>query len=225
MEARSGSISGDWEEVQHPGQAPGHPVDSEKGDKDWETVHHPDQAPGHPTKSTAAAHPEPPRTGAKVPKQKPKDPERDNSLVSLLSYTWVGIKTGRLGDNEVSLSDLLIRNEAVELVKQAAKYKWKLTNYLINRHNPYLYPAAAHPDTMSTTDFKFILNLEYDNGGKGKNYCEGQVRGESKAGCIGIIRWGKDESGKGRISELINKDGVVVKMRFGSSEDSDSESD
>ncbi|KAJ3882829.1 hypothetical protein F5051DRAFT_244578 [Lentinula edodes] len=212
MEARSGSISGDWEEVQHPGQAPGHPVDSGKGDKDWETVHHPGQAPGHPTKSTAAAYPEPPRTVAKVPKQKPKAPERKNSLVSLLSYTWVGIKTGRIGDNEVSSLDMLIHHEAVDLIGQAAKYEWGLTNYLINRHNPYMYPAAAHPDTMNTTEFKFLLKLEYDYGGKGKNYCEGRVEGEPEDGCIGIIRWGKDESGKSRISELRNKDGVVTQI-------------
>ncbi|KAJ3858579.1 hypothetical protein EV359DRAFT_68901 [Lentinula novae-zelandiae] len=190
MEARSGTISEDWEEVQHPGQAPGHPMDSEEGDKDWETVHHPGQAPGHPTESTAAAHPEPPRTG----------------------------------DNKVSLMDSLIRNEAVELVEQAAKYKWKLTNYLINRHNPYMYPAAAHPDTMNTTEFKFLLKLEYDHGGKGINYCEGRVEGESNDGCIGIVRWGKDKSGEGRISELKNKDGVVVKRRVGH-DDLDSDSD
>ncbi|KAJ3889993.1 hypothetical protein GG344DRAFT_78297 [Lentinula edodes] len=212
MEARSGSISGDWEEVQHPGQAPGHPVDSEKGDKDWETVHHPDQAPGHPTKSTAAAHPEPPRTGAKVPKQKPKDPDWKYSLVSHLSYTWVGIESGRYGDKEVSLTDLLIQNEASFLVDKAAKHEWKLTNYLINRHNPYLCPAGAHPDTMNTTEFKFFLKLEYDYGGKGTNYCEGRVENESVDGCVGIIRPGFDESGKSRISELRNKDGVVTQI-------------
>ncbi|KAJ4497477.1 hypothetical protein C8R41DRAFT_219750 [Lentinula lateritia] len=212
MEARSGNISENWEEVQHPGQAPGHPVDSEKGDEDWETVHHPGQAPGHPTKSTAAAHPGPPRTGAKVPKQKPKGPE-DNSLVSFLSYTWVGIETSHLGDIGNN-DDELIRHEAVALVEKAAKFKWKLTNYYINRNNPYMYPAAARSDTMNTTEFKFLLKLEYDVL-KGKDYCGGRVRGESEDGCIGIVRWGEDKSGKGRISELINKDGVVVKMRSG----------
>ncbi|KAJ3882790.1 hypothetical protein F5051DRAFT_424641 [Lentinula edodes] len=216
MEARSGSISGDWEEVQHPGQAPGHPVDSEKGDKDWETVHHPDQAPGHPTKSTAAEHPEPPRTGAKVPKQKPKAPERQNSLVSLLSYTWVGIKTGRPGDTRVSTDDDMIHHEAIDLIEKAAKYKWKLTNYLINPHNPHMYPAATDPHTK---EFKFLLQLEYDHGGQGTNYCEGRVEGEPKDGCVGIVR-----IGKGLKSELRNKDGVVVRMSFGF-EDSDSESD
>ncbi|GAW09503.1 hypothetical protein LENED_011660 [Lentinula edodes] len=172
---------------------------------------------------TAAAHPEPPRTGAKVPKQKPKAPERQNSLVSFLSYTWVGIGTSRFGDIG-NFDDELIRHEAVALVEKAAKFKWKLTNYFINRDNLYMYPAVADPDTMHTTEFKFLLKLEYDVL-KGQDYCGGRVKGELKDGCIGIIRWGEDESGKGRISELINKDGVVVKMRFGSSEDSDSESD
>ncbi|GAW09048.1 hypothetical protein LENED_011176 [Lentinula edodes] len=160
MEARSGNISEGWHEV----------GSDEDDDEKWEEIHHPGQAPGHPTKSTAAAHPEPPRTVANVPKQKPKAPERKNSLVSLLSYTWDGIKTGRIGDNEVSLMDTLIHDEAVDLIDQAAKYKWKLTNYLINHQNPYMYPAAAHPDTMNTTEFKFLLKLEYDYGGKGKNY-------------------------------------------------------
>ncbi|KAJ3862101.1 hypothetical protein EV359DRAFT_83656 [Lentinula novae-zelandiae] len=209
MEARSGNINEDWEEVQHPGQAP-----------------------GHPTKSTAAAHPgpprtgakvpeQPPRTGAKVPKQKPKGPE-DNSLVSLFSYTWVGIETSHLGDIGNN-DDELIRHEAVALVEKAAKFKWKLTNYYINRNNPYMYPAVAHPDTMDTTEFKFLLKLEYDVL-KGKDYCGGRVRGESEDGCIGIVRWGKDKSGEGRISELINKDGVVVRMRSGY-DDIDSDSD
>ncbi|KAH7878414.1 uncharacterized protein C8R40DRAFT_1066877 [Lentinula edodes] len=202
MEARSRNISEGWHEV----------GSDEDDDEKWEEIHHPGQAPGHPTKSTAAAHPEPPRTVANVPKQKPKAPERKNSLVSLLSYTWDGIKTGRIGDNEVSLMDTLIHDEAVDLIDQAAKYEWGLTNYLINHQNPYMYPAAAHPDTMNTTEFKFLLKLEYDYGGKGTNYCEGQVRGEPEDRCIGIIRWGKDESGKRRISELRNKDGVVTQI-------------
>ncbi|KAJ3892122.1 hypothetical protein GG344DRAFT_64829 [Lentinula edodes] len=189
MEARN--ISEGWEEVDHPGQE----------------IHHPGQAPGHPTESTAAAYPEPPRTVAKVPKQKPKAPERKQSLVSLLSYTWVGIETGRPGDTRVSTDDEMIHHEAINLIEKAAEYKWKLTNYLINPSNPHMYPAATDPHT---TEFKFLLQLEYDHGGQGTNYCEGRVEGEPKDGCVGIVR-----IGKGLKSELRNKDGVVVRMSFG----------
>ncbi|KAJ3862338.1 hypothetical protein EV359DRAFT_65704 [Lentinula novae-zelandiae] len=128
-----------------------------------------------PTKSTAAVHPEPPTAGANVPEQKPKGPKPKTPLVSLFSLTWVGIKMTHLGRGRVSTEDELINHEAVALVQDAAKYKWNLTNHFINHDNLFMYPAAAQPDSIRTTEFKFLLKLKYDHGAEGKNYCEGWV--------------------------------------------------
>ncbi|KAJ3887204.1 hypothetical protein GG344DRAFT_69013 [Lentinula edodes] len=188
MEARTEDISEGWEEVHHPGQA----------------IHHPGQAPGKPTESTAAVHPEPPRTDAKVPEQKPKAPESKTTPVSL-SLTWQGIESADVHDKRVSVNDMLIRQEAVELVEKAAESIWKLRIWHLNRDDSC---PVTHSNSIETAEFKFLLKLEYD-GAEGENYCEGRVKGESDNGCIGIIRFGK-----GRKSELINKDGVVVEMGF-----------
>ncbi|KAJ3806636.1 hypothetical protein F5876DRAFT_80483 [Lentinula aff. lateritia] len=142
MEARSGAIDQDWHKVE--------------SDEEWENIDHPGQAPGHPTKSTAGAHPEPPTTGVKLPKQKLSDPD----LVSLFSLTWVGIKTTQIGRGSVSVLDELIYQRAVDLVERAVEYKWKLTNHYINRGTPRMYPAAAQTNTVNITDFKFLLKLE-----------------------------------------------------------------
>ncbi|KAJ3850291.1 hypothetical protein EV368DRAFT_84672 [Lentinula lateritia] len=206
MEARSGAIDQDWHKVE--------------SDEEWENIDHPGQAPGHPTKSTAGAHPEPPTTGVKLPKQKLSDPD----LVSLFSLTWVGIKTTQIGRGSVSVLDELIYQRAVDLVERAVEYKWKLTNHYINRGTPRMYPAAAQTNTVNITDFKFLLKLEYAFRAEGINYCEGRVKGESEDGCVGIVRYGEDKYGKGRISELKNKDGVVVRITAGHAY-SDSESD
>ncbi|KAJ4465414.1 hypothetical protein C8J55DRAFT_566343 [Lentinula edodes] len=195
MEARSEDISEGW-----------HEVSSDEDDEKWEKIHHPGQATGQPTKSTTVVRPEPPTTiGAKVPAQKPKGPEPKTPPVSLLSYTWDGIGSADLHYQRVSPNDMLIRRQAVELVEKAAESIWKLTNFLINRDNSFMYPVT-HSHSIETAEFKFILKLEYD-GAKGENYCEGRVEGESDDGCIGIIRYGK-----GRISELRNKDGVVAQI-------------
>ncbi|KAJ3882818.1 hypothetical protein F5051DRAFT_424662 [Lentinula edodes] len=197
MEARN--ISEGWEEVS-----------SDEDDEKWEKIHHPGQATGQPTKSTTVVRPEPPATiGAKVPAQKPKGPEPKTPPVSLLSYTWVGIGSADLHYQRVSPNDMLIRRQAVELVEKAAEFKWKLTNYFINRDDPYMYPAVADPDTMHTTEFKFLLKLEYDVL-KGQDYCGGRVKGELKDGCIGIIRWGRDESGKGLNSPFSIPESVTI---------------
>ncbi|KAJ3847849.1 hypothetical protein EV368DRAFT_68769 [Lentinula lateritia] len=146
-------------------------------DEDDEKIDHPAQAPGHPTKLTAAAHPEPPTTGAKVPEQKPKGPKPKTPLVPLFNLTWVGIETAHLDSERVSVLDELIHRKAFKLVRKAAVSKWKLTNCFINRDNPFIYPAAAQPDSIKTTEFKFLLKLKDDHGAEGEIYCEGRVEG------------------------------------------------
>ncbi|KAJ3882832.1 hypothetical protein F5051DRAFT_393154 [Lentinula edodes] len=191
MEARSRAINADRSNV--------------SSDEDWKRIDHP-EAPGQPTESTAAAHPEPPRTDAKVPEQKPKGPESQTTPVSL-SLTWQGIGSAHVHDRSVSANDCLIHQKAAALVKKAAESIWNLKPEIwhLNRYNSSMYPVT-HSNSIQTAEFKFLLKLEYD-GAEGENYCEGRVEGESDDGCIGIIRYGNH-----RISELRNKDGVVVEM-------------